>query len=181
MALTQARLKDVLHYDPETGVFTWLKTLSTRVKVGDRAGCRTPSGYRVIRLGGRLYLEHQLAWLYVTGDWTEEEVIHHKNHVGDDNRYANLKPCPQKDNAKSVRKHKNSKTGIKGVYRDTRKKNKQWFSRIMVDGEDHFLGYFGTSREAALAYNEAAVRFHGEFACLAEVPEEYGLNSHPCA
>lgn len=181
MSITQTMLQEILHYCPETGIFTWIKSKSKKVKPGTRAGCRTPQGYRVIRLGGKNWYEHQLAWLYVMGEPTEEDGIHHKNQVRDDNAFCNLKPCPQSDNAKCRGMGKNNRSGIKGVYRDTRKKNKQWFSRIMVDGEDHFLGYFGTSREAALAYNEAAIRFHGEFACLAEVPEEYGLNSHPCA
>jgi len=69
--ITQARLKELLHYDPKSGVFTWKHSRSPRVRAGMVAGTRTSKGYWAIGLsecGGRI-TAHRLAWLYVYGEW----------------------------------------------------------------------------------------------------------------
>ncbi len=62
--ITQAELKEILHYDPDTGEFTWLVSPAKNVKSGDRAGCLADNGYRHIGINGNTYKEHRLAWLY---------------------------------------------------------------------------------------------------------------------
>lgn len=67
--ITQARLKEILHYNPETGVFTWKIRTSKRIRIGYEAGWvvhRKAAGgkkYRVIGADGATYLSHRLAWL----------------------------------------------------------------------------------------------------------------------
>ncbi len=81
--VTQAELKALLHYDPASGVFTWV--------AGQRSGCVAGAmwkGYISVRIAGRNYQVHRLAWLYMTGEWPADE-IDHKNTVRDDNRWTN--------------------------------------------------------------------------------------------
>lgn len=59
-----------------------------------------------------------------------------------------------------------TKRKITSLYRGVFKQNNRWRSRIMANGQDYNLGYFHTEHEAAYAYNEAALRLHGEFARL---------------
>ena len=65
--LAQKELKELLHYDPETGIFTWLVSPSSKVKAGSIAGHVHLNGYRYIQVNCKRYLSHRLAWLYMTG------------------------------------------------------------------------------------------------------------------
>ena len=84
--ITQKSLKEILCYDPGTGIFTWLITVSN-VKIGDMAGCLHPSGYWLIKVNRRRYQAHRLAFLYMTGKFPANEVDH-INHVCGDNRWV---------------------------------------------------------------------------------------------
>ena len=88
--LTQSELKSLLHYDPETGLFTWIAPLSNRVQVGDVCSTVAPIGYILIGVRGQKLYAHRLAWLYMTGEWPENQ-IDHINCVKTDNRWANLR------------------------------------------------------------------------------------------
>jgi hypothetical protein len=100
-ALTQARLKELLHYDPESGAITWASRPSSRVKVGMLAGKVHPTqGYRQVRADKSLYYAHRLAWLYMTGEWPAADVDH-INHVRDDNRWSNLRGATRSQNITS--------------------------------------------------------------------------------
>jgi hypothetical protein len=59
--LTQEELKENIHYEPNTGLFTRLKVKSNRIKVGDIAGYINKLGYRIIRINGKSYSAHRLA------------------------------------------------------------------------------------------------------------------------
>src|ERR1700761_9727377 len=94
--ITQDRLKELLTYDPATGIFRWLVARGGN-RVGDRAGCFDESlGYRKIRVDGKLYYAHQLAWLYVHGVFVKE--IDHRNMKGDDCWIDNLRPATRGQN-----------------------------------------------------------------------------------
>lgn len=93
--LTAERLRELLHYDPETGVMTRRVALSNRTKVGDEIGRVNPSdGYRYACVDGKSHAVHRLVWLYVTGNWPEHQV-NHDNDVRDDNRWTNLRDRPK--------------------------------------------------------------------------------------
>jgi hypothetical protein len=100
--LSQARLHELLHYDPETGVFTWKKHRGRRAVVGSVAGRYHPSGHRVIRVDITSYYAHRLAWIYVHGSIPDGLVIDHINNVRDDNRLVNLRPATYQLNAQNT-------------------------------------------------------------------------------
>jgi hypothetical protein len=159
VALTQARLKEVLRYDPETGVFVWLAKRGCRA-AGNKAGSLDPIGYLYIRVDGEIYGAHRLAWLYAHGVLPAR--MDHCNLVRSDNRLANLRPCTHAQNIRNARKHRDNRSGHKGVTLE--RKTGKWLARICVDYRILHLGTFVTAEEAAAAYDAAALRHHGEFA-----------------
>ena len=74
--LTQDRLKEVIRYDPESGILSWKKKTANCTKVGAEAGCLNPNGYREIKIDGTSYKSHRLAWLYVHGYFPEKFIDH---------------------------------------------------------------------------------------------------------
>lgn len=87
---TSCRVLELLHFDPDTGVFRWANTIGSRAKEGDIAGSITSRGDRVIRIDGQSWRAHHLAWLLHTGKWPAGIVIH-INRDNDDNRPVNIK------------------------------------------------------------------------------------------
>jgi hypothetical protein len=86
---TQAELKQILHYDPNTGVFTWRVKTTQTTKVGAVAGCfDAHNNCSVIRIDNKAFLAHRLAWIYIYGD--TDKGIRHINGIGYDNRIDNL-------------------------------------------------------------------------------------------
>ena len=113
--ITQERLKEVLDYGPETGVFVWLQKRGRRA-VGQIADSPTSYGYTRIHVDGRTYMAHRLAFLYMTGEFPPEE-IDHINGVRSDNRWENLRAVSPMINKRNSRMHDRNKTGVVGVCR----------------------------------------------------------------
>ncbi len=95
-------------------------------------------------------------------DLKKGEKGDHKDHNGLNNRMDNLRKCTHSQNMKNMKKPKNNTSGQKGVS----KERKGWRAIIIADKKRFYLGNFKTKEEAALAYNEAAKKLHGEFAYL---------------
>ncbi len=110
--LTQERLKEVLHYDPETGVFTWKVRTSKRVRIGDRAGYF--GTYVFIRLLGELYRAHRLAWLYAYGTWPTKDIDHWDRNKHN-NSLANLREVTVSENLFNIGVRSDSTSGVSGV------------------------------------------------------------------
>jgi hypothetical protein len=160
--LTAERLRDLLSYDAETGIFTWRVAVSHNVHAGAVAGTIDKSrGYRKISIGDVRYLSHRLAWLYVHGVWPTD-LIDHANGVRDDNRLANLREATRRGNAANSRLSSNNTSGLKGVR--WHKRDRKWHAQINVGGRTVYLGSFNTKEAGHQAYMDAARQQHGEFA-----------------
>lgn len=157
--ITQAKLKDVVDYDPETGVFTWKVRLSSRVKVGQRAGSAHGGGYIEIGIFNRNYLAHRLAWLYVYGELPRK--VDHEDGDKTNNRIRNLRKCSSTQNMANRKVSSSSKSGLKGV--SWSKSNRKWVAFIQVGGKTTYLGGFDTPELAHAAYCKAADEIYGEF------------------
>lgn len=155
-AVTAERLREVLHYDPETGVFTWRVNRGNRTKAGTVAGGHHCEGYITINFDGRQYLAHRLAWFYTHGSWPEYE-IDHLNGIRKDNRLRNLRDVMKNMNQQNTRlaRRSNLSSGLLGVSRH----HSQWRARIVCDGKVHLLGGFATPELAHAAYLEAKRQF----------------------
>ncbi|WP_396622949.1 HNH endonuclease [Marinobacter sp. W-8] len=128
--ITQKYLKECLHYNPDTGILTWLerpahhfKTKLSQKRInsrfaGTQAGCtaETHKDYikHFIRIDSKLYTTSRVIWLYMTGNWPENNV----DHIDGDptnNRWENLRDVPQAVNLKNKAVYKNNKSGITGI------------------------------------------------------------------
>jgi hypothetical protein len=159
--ITAERLRELLSYDPETGVFTRLVPRSGRgARVGGVAGRVSTKGYREISVGIR-YKAHHLAWLYVTGKWPRDQ-IDHRNCCKDDNRWINLRLADNFKNARNRTISSANSSGFKGVSRH--KRTGKWQANIAANGKQFYLGLYTTPEEAALVYATAACGLFGEFA-----------------
>lgn len=157
--LTAALLRELLHYDPETGVFTRKVRTSNRIAVGDVAGTLRPDGYTKISVLNKSYLAHRLAWLYVHGEWPKDQVDH-RNGIRTDNRIANLRDLSGTLNQQNQRAahSRNKSSGLLGASWDKRKG--KWVAQISSTRTSRHIGYFETAKEAAAAYLEAKRRLH---------------------
>jgi len=158
--ITQSELKEVLEYNPDTGVFTWIKSIGRRVKAGDIAGYKDKRGYICIVVKQKKYQAHRLAYLYITGNFPENQ-IDHINHIRDDNRWTNLRNATMSQNKANTVKQKNNTSGYKGVV--WHKRRKKWYARISYMNKDIHVGSYTTPQEAAEAYKKKAIELFGEF------------------
>lgn len=156
--LTQARLKELLHYDPETGVFTWKTSWGNRRVPGDVAGkAHNVTGYTVIRLDGVNYRGQRLAWLYQTGEWPEGE-IDHINGLRSDDRLCNLRACSKAENQQNRVSASGATSKLLGVSWSAWAK--RWRAQIKFAGVVRYLGSFHTEDEAHQAYLKAKRELH---------------------
>ncbi len=153
--LTQSRLKEVLRYNKNTGIFSWRVSRSHNVKAGDIAGTKDKR-YLRIKIDGVLYRAHRLAWLYVTGKFPRNE-IDHKNGSGIDNRWKNLRDVSRAVNRQNQRLPLPSNIlGVQGV----RKYRRKYRAVIGVNGKSLFLGLFHSPQEAHAVYVIAKRKLH---------------------
>ena len=154
--LTAERLRELLDYCPDTGVFTRKIRTSNRVKVGDVAGFLRHDGYIGICVHRGWFLAHRLAWLHVHGEWPAK-FLDHINGDRSDNRITNLRKATNAENKQnSLRPHVDNKTGYLGVCHDKEK----FKAQICINGRIRYIGCFPTPEAAHAAYLEAKRRLH---------------------
>lgn len=146
--ITQQELKTWLHYDPETGVFSWVKSPNTFTKTGDICKSLDKDGYIRVCLRYKTYRAHRLAFLYITGLLPHGE-IDHVNGVKTDNRFCNLRMCSRSQNEYNKGLTRRNKSGVKGVWFDKSRGN--WRAFATVNGKYKYLGRFSDFNEAVQA------------------------------
>ena len=156
--LTAEYLRSILNYDPETGIFTWKISNSSRAKVGDVVGCQSGDGYLRIQLQSRKYQAHRLAWLYVYGEWPEDQ-IDHINRIRTDNRISNLREVTNKQNLQNSGKRSDNTSGHPGVI--WHKRISKWQATIKHNQKQIHLGYYSTIEEAIAARKAGELRYWG--------------------
>lgn len=179
--MTQEELKKLLHYDAKTGLFTWLPRTPEMFVDGDAQHSRERNcncwntrfagkkakykdkdkGYIEIRLKGKLFKAHRLAFLYVLGRWPEKEVDH-INMNRSDNSWENLREASKSQNKGNVRKYSNNTSGFKGVSYNKRKT--KWEAKGCLNNKTIHLGHFDTPEKAHEAYRIWATQTFGEYA-----------------
>jgi hypothetical protein len=160
-AISQELLKERIHYDRETGVFTWLDVKVNGNKVRNkRAGCTNRAGYVQIglKVNGKYYalFAHRLAWLYEYGEFPSEN-LDHLNHNKTDNRITNLRIATQRENLRNQSMSSNNTTGHTGV--TLRKSSNKYYAHIKVNYKQKHLGSFENIEDAAKAVKEARAHY----------------------
>ena len=146
--LTQTRLKEILHYNPETGMFV-RRIKQSGVKQGKISGSLTKEGYLVTSIDQKTYKCHRLAWLYINGEWPIGQ-IDHINGNRSDNQIKNLRDVAKQQNAENQRKaqRSNKSTNVLGTW----KNGNGFAARISHNNIKVYLGTFATIEEARAAY-----------------------------
>jgi len=166
--LTAERLKQVVNYDAETGIFTWLprkhsefehvKTWNKRW-AGKRAGALRPDGYITICVDRKAYQAHRLAWLFVHGLMPAYQ-IDHINMDRSNNRIDNLRDVSQSINQQNRYARKKESDLPAGVCLFKRNLKRPYQAKIWKDRKTIHLGYFETADLAHSAYIEARKKLH---------------------
>jgi hypothetical protein len=144
--LTQGQVAIVDDEDyPELAKYKWLA-----------AWMPSSQAYRAeTKRHGKNTLMHRLILMAPPG--TE---VDHKDHNPLNNSRSNLRICTRSENRRNSRAVRGSKSGYKGIVLH----HGVWETRITVDGKRLYLGRFKDPESAAKAWDQAAIKYHGEFA-----------------
>lgn len=159
--LTQAYLKTILRYDPESGLLYWVKPnpLWRSGKPGMVAGCLHKStGYWVVKIDGIDYRAHRVIWVMWYGEWPLHEVDH-KDGDKINNRIANLRPATHPQNTANKRR-RSKRRYPKGV---DLLPSGRFRAKICVNYKQINIGVFDSAEEASAAYLAKAQEYFGEF------------------
>jgi hypothetical protein len=156
--ISHAELCARVHYDPETGKFSWIVNHSSKAKTGQELGSWDLYGYKTVRIYKRSYKLHRLAWFYMTGEWPRGDVDH-INGIRHDNRWVNLRDVSRKANLEnSMRNGSHKKSDLpRGVGNANGGK---FSAHISHNNRTVYLGAYLTPEEAGAAYMAAKRLLH---------------------
>lgn len=154
--LTAERLRELLAYDPETGIFT-RRIAAGGAIAGTKAGTLDSHGYVQIKINSTLHLAHRLAWLYVHGLWPENH-LDHRDRIPSHNWIKNLRPATYEENQQNASIRKDNTSGYVGV--SFFKRTNRWRVQIQVKGKKISVGYYQSIEDAIAARAKAKAEFH---------------------
>lgn len=154
--ITQERLHELVHYCPETGIFTHLQSKG-RKKAGAIAGSLRLDGYVYIMIGGHRTFAHRFAWLYMNGEWPVADIDHIDGNKSN-NAFNNLRDVSRSVNAQNQKHAKiSSKLGLLGV---SKLPSGNFYAKIVLNGNRNYLGVFSNPNDAHQAYLKAKRKLH---------------------
>ena len=155
---TAERLRELLEYDPLTGLFRWHNP-TPRQAPGWFKGSHSVRSYRRLYVDGEHILAHVAAWAIQTGKMPDHRIDHDDRDEGN-NRWDNLRAATQSQNQMNKGRSSNNTSGYKGV---SSLPSGSFRAYITVDGKKRHLGCFPTALMAHHAYCNAAQQFYGEY------------------
>lgn len=183
MTIPVLTLREALKYNPEDGKFIWRerpihhfsndnrwsaaesqarwnKMYSWRPALTQK-NCK--SGYMTGVVASEGVLAHRIAWAIVMGRHPKD-TIDHKNGIRDDNRFINLREATRAEQARNTSSSRGSTSEYLGV--SFRVDRGRWRANIRANGKQKHLGYFDNEIDAAKAYDQASLKYFGEFSRL---------------
>lgn len=148
--ITQAKLKEVLDYNPKTGVLKY-KVDTLRNSKGDIATYNHTGGYESVSINTKNYLAHRIIYMYMTGEMPE--FIDHINHNRKDNRWVNLRNVTFLENNTNTSLSTNSTSKLNGV--SLHKPTGKYRAYINKDYKQIHLGLYNSIEEAKDAREQA--------------------------
>lgn len=165
---TAERVQDLLFYNSITGEFTWRQGRAGTAAPGAQAGLRKKRGHLEIKVDGVRFMAHRLAWLWMTGEWPEDEIDHIDRNPGN-NAWNNLRKATPAQNKLNRPCDPRSAIGLKGVTQARGREGKpvpgKFKAQIARNGTMEYLGTYKTPEEAHAVWKIAYLELHGpEFA-----------------
>ncbi len=156
--ITQERLKELVSYNPETGLFFRKVKTSNRCSMDKPIGTVDTHGYFWASIDGKAYRLHRLAFIYTNGSILDCDVDH-INMDRKDNRIANLRQVDRSTNMQNkIKPSANNRSGFLGVIHG--KRPGTFTAQIRKAGKNTHLGTFVSAESAYAAYVSAKREFH---------------------
>lgn len=159
--MTLDEIKEILSYDPNTGIFTLLNASSNPRK--NKAGVNKPNsgGYVMVRYGQKRTYAHRLAFLFMTGE-IPNAFIDHIDGNPSNNAWSNLRVATKAQNTYNRKTYSTNKSGVKGVCWNG--SLRKWQAAIKYQYKNIYLGLYEKIEDAAEVVRLKRIELHGEFA-----------------
>ena len=155
--IDQDTVKNLFHYDAESGMLLWRNGNGRNVKPWQEAKALNGHGYYTVKINGTSYSVHRLIWLYVYGSFPNK-YIDHKNRIRNDNRLCNLRDVNTTDNAQNISLPNHNKSGHIGV--SWFKLQKAWTVYVKVNKKNKWLGCYKNLDDAIAARKAGEVKYY---------------------
>ena len=154
--------KDYLNYlfDYKNGELFWKNPISTKLKIGQKAGSKGSNNYLKVSINGKLYLNHRIIFMMHYGYFPK--IVDHIDNNSLNNLIENLRLATKSQNQHNANISKNNKSGIKGIY--WHKANSKWKVQFKLNGKKMYFGEYNDIDYAKFVVEAMRYKYHKEFA-----------------